>query len=174
MHETVINYFRQKVEEQEARRKELHSEEEAKLEEVVEDSAMAEETIPASAMEEVPADETAAMITSEITEPFVSEKTDKLIENDFPAKQINIYFMSTIGPGEKKQKLLINLDQKVNTIKETVSNSFGLNPIGVHLSYDGITLNEDSILEEFNIKDGDTILLIPSSRAGLTNSRFIK
>ena len=120
-----------------------------------------EEIILPSAIEEVPVDETAAMITSEITEPIAGEKTEIL-----PDKQINIYFMSTIGPGEKKQKLLINLDQKVNDIKETVSNSFGLNPVGVHLSYNGITLDEDSIIEEFNIKDGDTILLIPSSRAG--------
>lgn len=176
MPETVINYFRQKVEEQEARRKELHAaaEEEAKLEKVVEDSAMAEEITPPSAMDEIPADETTAMITSKITDPIASEKTNELLENNFPEKQINIYFMSTIGPGEKKQKLLIDTDQMVNNIKETVSNLFGLNPTEVHLSYNGVTLDEKSTLKEFNIMDGDTILLIPSSRAGLTTSCLIE
>jgi len=94
------------------------------------------------------------------------EKTDQYLENEFLERKIDIYFMSTIGPGEKKQKLLIDTDQTVNNIKETVSNLFGLNPTEVHLSYNGVTLDENSTLKEFNIIDGDTILLIPSSRAG--------
>jgi len=100
-------------------------------------------------------------------------KVDQYLENEFQERKIDLYFMSTIGPGEKKQKLLIDTDQMVNNIKETVSNLFGLNPMEVHLSYSGVTLDENSTLKEFNIMDGDTILLIPSSRAGLTTSCLI-
>ncbi len=81
-------------------------------------------------------------------------------------KKISVYFMSTIGPGEKKQKLLINTGNSVGDIKETVANLFGLDPADFHLSSGGITMDESSILSEYNINDGEDILLIPASTAG--------
>lgn len=81
-------------------------------------------------------------------------------------KQINIYFMSTIGPGEKKQKLLVNTGNRVGDIKNTVSNLFGLSPEDFHLSYGGVTMEEENPLKEYDVADGDTVLLIPASTAG--------
>ena len=74
--------------------------------------------------------------------------------------------MSTIGPGEKKQKLLVNTGNLVGAIKETVANIFGLDPVDFHLSSGGITMDETSHLRDYNISDGDDILLIPASTAG--------
>lgn len=82
-------------------------------------------------------------------------------------KQINVFFMSTIGPGEKKQKLLVNTGNSVGAIKNTLGNMFGLNPQDFHLSYGGVTMEEDKPLMDYNVEDGDTVLLIPASTAGL-------
>lgn len=81
-------------------------------------------------------------------------------------KKISVYFMSTIGPGEKKQKLLINTGYNVGDIKETVANLFGLDPADFHLSSGGITMDESSALKDYYVSDGDDILLIPASTAG--------
>ncbi|KKL77574.1 hypothetical protein LCGC14_2033540 [marine sediment metagenome] len=81
-------------------------------------------------------------------------------------KKISVYFMSTIGPGEKKQKLLIKTGNNVGDIKETVANLFGLHPTDFHLSIGGITMDEGSVLSDYNVADGDDILLIPASIAG--------
>ncbi len=81
-------------------------------------------------------------------------------------EKVNVYFMSTIGPGEKKQKLLVDTGYRVGDVKETVSNMFGLTPTDFHLSHDGVTMDEDSALVEYKINDGDTVLLIPASTAG--------
>jgi hypothetical protein len=81
-------------------------------------------------------------------------------------KKISVYFMSTIGPGEKKQKLLINTGNFVGDIKETVSNLFGLDPADFYLSSGGITMDEQSPMKDYYIEDGDDILLIPASIAG--------
>ncbi|MGB5913002.1 MAG: ubiquitin-like domain-containing protein [Promethearchaeia archaeon] len=81
-------------------------------------------------------------------------------------KKISVYFMSTIGPGEKKQKLLINTGNSVGDIKETVANIFGLDPADFHLSSGGITMDESSNVSEYNVNDGEDILLIPASTAG--------
>ena len=82
------------------------------------------------------------------------------------SKKISVYFNSLIGP-EKKQKLSIKTGNIVGDIKETVANLFGLQSTDFHLSLDGITLNETSRLVDYNVADGDDILLIPASIAGL-------
>ena len=82
-------------------------------------------------------------------------------------KKISVYFMSTIGPGEKKQKLLINTGNLVGDIKETVANLFGLDPADFYLSSGGVTMDEQSPMKDYYIEDGDDILLIPASTAGL-------
>ncbi len=99
------------------------------------------------------------------TPPKVSQKTPK------PApvvkgKQITVYFESTVGPGQKKQKLLVNEGNKVGDIKGTVGKLFGLDPDDFHLSYGGVTLDEANPLKDYEVTDGDTILLIPASTAG--------
>ena len=97
------------------------------------------------------------------------EKGARAIESKTPprrGKMITIYFMSTIGPGEKKQKLNVNDGNLISDIKETVGNLFALNPLDFHLSHGGITMDENNPLSEYNIADGEDILLIPASIAG--------
>ena len=81
-------------------------------------------------------------------------------------KKITVFFMSTIGPGEKKQKLTVDDGNLVGDIKETAGNLFGLNPDDFHLSSGGVTMEEGSPLNDYNVSDGDDILLIPASTAG--------
>ena len=81
-------------------------------------------------------------------------------------KKVGVYFMSTIGPGEKKQKLTVNDGNLVDDIKKTVGNLFGLNPADFHLSSGGVTMDEGSPLSDYNVDNGDDILLIPASTAG--------
>ena len=81
-------------------------------------------------------------------------------------KKISVFFLSTIGPGEKKQKLTVNDGNIVGDIKETVANLFALDPSDFYLSTGGVIMEENSQLKEFNVEDGDDILLIPASTAG--------
>ena len=81
-------------------------------------------------------------------------------------KKITLYFMSTIGPGEKKEKLTVNDENHVSDIKRTLGNLFGLNPDDFHLSSGGVTMDESSQLKDYSVSDGDDILLIPASTAG--------
>jgi hypothetical protein len=82
------------------------------------------------------------------------------------AKKITVYFLSTIGPGEKKQKLVIDTTNVISKIKETIGNLFGLNPLDFHFVSGGITFDEDLPLKDYNLVNGDEILIIPSSTAG--------
>ncbi|MFX0104046.1 MAG: hypothetical protein ACFE75_00970 [Candidatus Hodarchaeota archaeon] len=82
------------------------------------------------------------------------------------AKKIAVYFLSTIGPGEKKQKLTIGTNNVISKIKETVGNMYGLDPLNFHLVSGGITFDESLSLKDYNLVDGDEILIIPSSTAG--------
>ncbi|MFX1389605.1 MAG: ubiquitin-like domain-containing protein [Promethearchaeota archaeon] len=81
-------------------------------------------------------------------------------------KKISVFFMSTIGPGEKKQKLTVNDGNLVGDIKETVANLFSLDPADFYLSSGGVTMEETNPLNYYNVSDGDDILLIPASIAG--------
>ena len=118
------------------------------------------------------------MINVDFDEEF-DENLDEDLESEEPkpegidsktpsrgGKKITIYFMSTIGPGEKKQKLNVNDNNLISGIKETVGNLFALNPLDFHLSYGGITLDESNPLSDYNVADGEDILLIPASIAG--------
>jgi len=110
-------------------------------------------------------------------EEDVEEPFEKILEEEVETKtpttkiisggkKISVYFMSTIGPGEKKQKLTVNDGNLVGDIKETVANLFGLDPADFHLSCGGITMDEINPLSDYTISDGDDILLIPASIAG--------
>ncbi|KKM17943.1 hypothetical protein LCGC14_1670710 [marine sediment metagenome] len=81
-------------------------------------------------------------------------------------KKLTLYFMSTIGPGEKKEKLTVNDGNHVEDIKQTVGNMFGLNPNEFHVSSGGVTMDESNQLRDYNLNNGDDILLIPASTAG--------
>jgi hypothetical protein len=81
-------------------------------------------------------------------------------------KKLTLYFMSTIGPGEKKEKLTVNDANRVSDIKQTLGNLFGLDPDEFHLSSGGVTMDESKQLKDYNVNDGDDILLIPASTAG--------
>jgi len=81
-------------------------------------------------------------------------------------KKLTLYFMSTIGPGEKKEKLTVNDANNVRDIKQTLGNLFGLDPDDFHISSGGVTMDENDQLKDYNISDGDDILLIPASTAG--------
>ncbi len=87
--------------------------------------------------------------------------------NPIEGETLTLFFISTIGPGEKKQKLRVNIGNIISDIKETIGNIYGLSPINFHLSADGITLDEVRQLNEYNIKNETDILIIPSSTAGM-------
>ncbi len=111
-------------------------------------------------------------LEEELEEPSVESPDEDVTSKTptiraFPGGQkISVYFMSTIGPGEKKQKLLINTGNRIGDIKETVANLFALDPSDFHLSSGGVTMDESSLLSDYNVSDGDDILLIPASTAG--------
>ncbi|MFW9988837.1 MAG: ubiquitin-like domain-containing protein [Candidatus Odinarchaeota archaeon] len=81
-------------------------------------------------------------------------------------KKLTLYFMSTIGPGEKKEKLTVNDSNSVSDIKQTLGNLYGLDPNDFHLSSGGVTIDENRSLRDYDVNDGDDILLIPASTAG--------
>ena len=81
-------------------------------------------------------------------------------------KKLTLYFMSTIGPGEKKEKLTVNDENRVKEIKQTLGNLFGLNPNDFHISSGGITMDDGDQLKDYSVRNGDDILLIPASTAG--------
>ncbi len=81
-------------------------------------------------------------------------------------RNIALYFTSTIGPGEKKQKLTVNNGNDVSDIKRTVGSIFGLNPADFHMSSGGVTMDESSPINNYSVSDGDEVLLIPASTAG--------
>ena len=81
-------------------------------------------------------------------------------------KKLTLYFMSTIGPGEKKEKLSVNDSNRVDDIKSTLGNIYGLDPNDFHLSSGGVTMDENNPLRDYDVSNGDDILLIPASTAG--------
>ena len=108
----------------------------------------------------------------DLDEPASKPPTDdfrvKTPEHKTPSegKKISVFFLSTIGPGEKKQKLLVYTGNTVGDIKETVANLFALDPSDFHLSSGGVTMDENDLLKDYNVNDNDDILLIPASVAG--------
>jgi len=81
-------------------------------------------------------------------------------------RKLTLYFMSTIGPGEKKEKLTVNDANNVSDIKRTLGNLYGLDPEEFHLSSGGVTMDEGNQLKDYNLSDKDEVLLIPASTAG--------
>ena len=102
----------------------------------------------------------------EFSEPQITRSKTPASKAPAVGRNISLYFTSTIGPGEKKQKLSVNNGNAVSDIKRTIGNIFGLNPADFHLSSGGVTMDENSPLDNYSISDGDEVLLIPASTAG--------
>lgn len=98
--------------------------------------------------------------------PAFKSKTPASKTPSSGGKNISVYFMSTIGPGEKKQKLTVNDGNSVSEIKRTVGNIFALDPNDFHLSSGGVTMDEGAPLKDYSVGNGDDVLLIPASTAG--------
>ena len=105
-------------------------------------------------------------------EEFDEELEEVPMKSKTPASKIpsgrkkTVYFISTIGPGEKKEKLTVNDGNRVEDIKQTLGNLYGLDPNDFHLSSGGVTLDEGDKLSDYSVNDGDDILMIPASTAG--------
>jgi hypothetical protein len=78
----------------------------------------------------------------------------------------NLFFRSTVGP-ERSEKLSVGEQTPVRDVKETLANLFGLAPDDFHLSHAGRTMNEDSPIGSYGVDNGDEILMIPHSTAGM-------
>ena len=77
----------------------------------------------------------------------------------------NVFFKSTVGP-ERTEKLSVGDNTPVRDVRDTLANIFGLNPTDFHLSHAGRTLDESAPIGDYDIDNGDEILLIPHSTAG--------
>jgi len=80
-------------------------------------------------------------------------------------KRVNVFFKSTVGP-ERTEKLSIGTRTPVSDVKNTLANIFGLAPDDFHLSHAGRTMDENAPVGDYNVDNGDEILLIPHSTAG--------
>lgn len=92
--------------------------------------------------------------------------------NKKSGNKINLFFQSTIGPSQRQEKLQVVTDAPVGDLKYTVSQIFSLEPEDFHLSYLGRTLDPDDIIANYEVEDGDTLLLIPVSTAGSSYSSY--
>jgi len=81
-------------------------------------------------------------------------------------QRINLFFRSTIGPSEKIEKLTVDSSMAVRELKQTVSQIFGLDPQDFHLSVAGRTIDTDDVLDNYDVTDGEEVLIIPVSTAG--------
>jgi hypothetical protein len=77
-----------------------------------------------------------------------------------------LFFRSTIGPGEKLEKLSIDPEMGVSELKETLGGIFGLDPQDFHISISGRTLDRDDVLSNYDLENGLECLIIPVSTAG--------
>ena len=108
----------------------------------------------------------------EIPMPGIKTKKPILESEDF-FDIIKVYITSTVGPGEKRQDLRIKLSNLVIDLKDTIGKIFGLTPENFHLSSGGITFDEQLLLKDYNLEEGDEILIIPSSTAGFYKNNTI-
>ena len=104
----------------------------------------------------------------------IEEEEEETLETQMRTKvpsgtQITLFFRSTIGPGEKLEKLSVNPEMGVSELKETLGGIFGLYPQDFHISIGGRTLDSDDVLSNYDIEDGLECLIIPVSTAGNKN-----
>jgi len=99
--------------------------------------------------------------------PDVSIATKQPKAKSPAGTRLNLFFRSTIGPGEKTEKLTVDMQINVVELKKTLSQMFGLDPQEFHLSIAGRTMDNDDILDNYEILDGEEVLIIPVSTAGI-------
>ncbi|MHA2295144.1 MAG: hypothetical protein ACXAEU_13635 [Candidatus Hodarchaeales archaeon] len=100
---------------------------------------------------------------------IVEEIVEKRPKRDLPkGSRVNLFFRSTIGPGEKLEKVTADSNVSTLELKETVGKIFGLDPQDFHLSIGGRTLDSDDVLSNYDVDDGVEVLIIPVSTAGLS------
>ncbi|MFX0116987.1 MAG: ubiquitin-like domain-containing protein [Candidatus Hodarchaeota archaeon] len=103
-------------------------------------------------------------------EPVVKSKTpaaSKTPSGMGPSgPKVNLFFKSTVGPGERTEKMIVGKNATVGDLKYTLGNVFGLDPNDFHLSSAGRTMDENDKVGNYDVSDGDEILLIPHSTAG--------
>lgn len=97
-----------------------------------------------------------------------NDETPREVKSKSPssAKKISVFFQSTVGPSQRQEKMLISTEAPVNDLKYTLSQIFGLPAEEFHVSYAGRTLDPDDVVSNYDIEEGDTLLLIPVSVAG--------
>ncbi len=81
--------------------------------------------------------------------------------------KVTVYFQSTIGPNTKQEKLVVAEDAPIGDIKYTVGQIFGLPPEEFHISHAGRTCDPNDSLGNYGVENGDILLLIPVSTAGV-------
>lgn len=101
----------------------------------------------------------------------IEEEEEEIVETQMRTKvpsgaRITLFFRSTIGPGEKLEKLTIDPEMGVSELKETLGGIFGLDPQDFHISISGRTLDRDDVLSNYEIENGLECLIIPVSTAG--------
>ncbi len=103
-------------------------------------------------------------------EPVVQSKTPdsaKTPAGGGPSgPKMNLYFKSTVGPGERTEKMTVGKNATIDDLKYTLGNVFGLDPQDFHLSSAGRTMDDNDKVGNYDVDEGDEILLIPHSTAG--------
>lgn len=82
------------------------------------------------------------------------------------SKKVSVYLQSTIGPSQRQEKMTISTQAPVFDLKYTIGQIFNLPPEEFHLSHGGRTLDPDDIISNYDVEEGDTLMLIPVSIAG--------
>ena len=95
--------------------------------------------------------------------PFVEEKTPDE-SSDQPL--ISLFFENTVGPATKKEKLTVRLDMAILDLKFTLSQVFNLPSEEFHLIHNGLTMDDEDVVSNFNPQEGDVLLIIPVTTAG--------
>lgn len=95
--------------------------------------------------------------------PFVDEKSPNE-SSDQPL--ISLFFENTIGPANKQEKLTVRLNIAIHDLKQTLSQVFNLPGDEFHLIHNGMTMDDEDILSNFNPQEGDVLLIIPVTTAG--------
>ncbi|OLS28179.1 MAG: hypothetical protein HeimC2_08340 [Candidatus Heimdallarchaeota archaeon LC_2] len=95
--------------------------------------------------------------------PFVEEKKP---DESSDQPMISLYFENTIGPSHRKEKLTVNSEMPVADLKYTLSQIFNLPSDEFHLIHGGMTMDNEDLLSNFNLAEGDVLLIIPVTTAG--------
>ncbi|MFX1502121.1 MAG: hypothetical protein ACFFDH_14250 [Promethearchaeota archaeon] len=78
--------------------------------------------------------------------------------------QIRVYVRSLVEPGEKTKIIIVDTTEQIKMIKESVAILFDYELEDFLLSSGGILLDENSLINDYDIDDDDEIALIPSRK----------